>query len=589
MHITNSFYSHENNVIETKNIESKAITLLGSAWRKVESFHNKMTGDLGYKLHRPMLRLVSNLNSISAKILHVVKDHVDLSAKGIQSATEAINITKEVQKIKVLTLFPTLFVGFSIHEAVKKFQTATKVREYAEASGHCLGVVKDLINVPKDVVGICALFDEGISQAAQIASWGPGISVTSLVLSVAAIGLKANDLRKGEQFSQRMERKSSSQVIKHIASCFQTQEFFKDPAVQEDLSKACKAVCNADTMLLFKEFREEIKKESFSSEHFKQLLENAKNCATFNADAISALEQILPSGQEEGGIKKSFAAEVDKQINRLRKLRDDIPLTKITEKLKEKLCSIDTSILPTLDNASALGYHNAIKSTRDSVLKRHYGVSGAEMKKCIERTEKVYRALEKDRPAEAQELRQRSVRLLKDQHEKKMISDKLALSSSVISFVASLILVILGFGIACTPLSIISLLLSTVVIGLTFAKIAYDHIINQKFSDSFGITEIKHCQGWQESLQQVEKDLESAGFDNYQSHIQELRAAIDYGSFDQCEHITLSSEEEKETKLKDAIKEFNMIVKDMSEWQKKKNSQLDKYLFLPEIAARHQI
>lgn len=557
----------------------------------MESFHDAMTGDIGYKLHRPILRLVSNLNSLSCKIIHIVQDQVNLSVKGTQSVSEAINISKEIQKIKVLSLFPSLFAGFSIYEAVKKFQSAAKVREYMEAFGHSLGVAKELINIPKDVVGICSLFDNSIAQAAQLSSWGPGISIASLLLSIASIGLKANDLRKGALFTQRMERKSSSFVIKQFVMGLQAlppsaQELLQKPNFQKELAQACQAVRDADTMLLLKVLHQELKKEQFSSELLLKMLEEARDSATYNAEVISALEKLFPKGEKDINIdcptiKKNLADEIDKQIGRLRKLRDSVPLIIITENLKKQLREIDPSLLPVLDDAADTGYLNAVTSTREKVLKRHYGVSGDEIKACINRIERVYHSIEKEKPAEARALKQRSVRLLKEQHEKKMLSDKLAISSNVISFIASLILVVLSFGLTCTPLAIISILLSTIVISLTFAKIAYDYVENQRFEDSFGITETKMCQDWEDRLQKVEEGLAGDETNDYRNSIQALRAALDQGIFDNTVHIDF--EQEIDEKRKKALIEFNKIAAEMNKWHKKKSAEPGKYLCLPTV------
>lgn len=572
----------------TNSAKENVVNCLAEAWKKLETLHGQMTSDIAYQLHKPVISLLANLNSATSKIASAVKETLDPASEAASAVNKTVAISKEFQKIKVLSLFPTLFFGFAIQGAVKQFESATKAREYAEAFGNLLGVVKDVINIPKDVIEVCALFDGIIAEATQLSAWAPGISVASALLSIAAIGLKANDIQKGVQFTNRMERKSAAQAIKQLVMSLESQpdayeKMLHNESLYKDLTQACEAVRDADTMLLLKMFRQELKKENPSAELMKAWLEVAKESQTFNSDALSVLEAMLTEkacqdATQDPAIRKQRASEVDQLIGSMRQLRDNVPLAKIANNLKTHLEQIDPSLLPMLNEAADRGYLNALKGTQDKVIKRHYGIPGSDIKESIERIEKASSAVEKSNPQEARELKQMSVRLLKEQHEKKMLSDKLAISASVIGLVASVILLALGFGLTCPPLSIVAVLLMTIVICLSIAKISYDYVSNKQFADAFGISENKLCKKWQTQLKKIEADLEG-GSDVYQKRIQDLKLAIDNRDFNQ-QLLDLSLEQKADEKHQKAAKEINRIIEAMNKWQRQKTAEPDKYLLL---------
>lgn len=507
--------------------------------------------------------------SAISTVTNIVKFVKEFHEIDLPEAIANSSVAKEGKKIQVLGLLKVGLVGYDFYQAVEEWKEAKKPWEHAAAFLGVVGVVEDIVGLPETVVQNVALFEPALESAASLSSWAPWLSVVSTILSTATIALKSLHLSKTKNFEENMERKCNEAVIKHLSKAIdhRSQKF------QERIAQASVAVENAETAEMLKLLQKESQAPEPDAAKLSYLVYLIEKKGLLPPDSVllqelkqAAVLADWKSVLNDPDLRKKLDQFSDQELAKARKARDEIPLQKIVHKLRKELKEIEPENLQVLDEVSNAAYIECLRNKEPKALERHFRADGEALKERVDQIWQGYQEKLKSDPVQANFELENHVSTLKGRVKEKTGSDIWAIVASVVSLVASVILLVLAFGLSCSPLAPVGYALFACVAAAGIAKIFWDWHTKNKFEETIGITENKLCAKWDKKLDKLEKTRTAEKEKVELEGLKKKIAARDFRVKSRRKYLKghhLSDED------KQYAKAYNQIVDDINKWRKK--------------------
>lgn len=538
-------------------VDEKIKKDIAQAWGKMVKLYKTIEASPFFQAKDNVIRLAINI----AKFVNEVKK-IEIPEFIANS-----KLAQEGKKVQVLSLLSAGFAGYEFYQAIEKWIEAEKPWEHAAAFLGTLAVVEDIAGLPQMIIEKVALFEPSIEAASNVSSWAPWLSVVAAILSTATIALKSLQLSKTKNFEKNMERRCNEAVINHLsqAMAHRSQKF------QERLAQASIAVDHAETADILKLFQKECKAEEPDTAKLnylvylieqKGLLPDSYSGPDLRQIAVLANWQTVLN---DPNLRKKLDKFTSQELAKARKARDDISLQKLIHKLRKELKEIEPENLQVLDEVSNAAYIQCLRQKDPKALERHFRVEGGPLKERVDEIWKDYQGKLKSDPVQANFELEKHVSTLKGRVKEKTDSDIWSIVASVVSLVASVIFLVLAFGLSCSPLAPVGYALFACVAAAGIAKIFYDWHSKNKFEESLGMTENKLCDKWQKKLEKLEKTRSD---EKEKIEIESLKKKISAHDFRvkfrrKFKGHPLSDED------KQYAKSYNQVIDDINKWRKK--------------------